>query len=72
MSEVNYIIQKEGETGRRVAHVNMIKPYYIKENVLHAMKEADNERHELPYWEERGKPKFSPEEAEISHTLSLK
>ena len=34
MSEVNYVIQEEGKEGRKVVHVNMIKPYYRKENFV--------------------------------------
>ena len=30
MSEVNYIIQEEGEEGRRVVHVSKIKPLELK------------------------------------------
>ena len=46
MSEVNYIIQEEGEEGWRVVHVTMIKPYR-KENDAYVIKEVDNEKHEL-------------------------
>ena len=71
MNEVNYIIQEEGEDGRQVVHVNMIKPYYRKEKVvLFAMKEGDNKKHELPYWEGRGEPQYNPEDVKICDMLT--
>ena len=50
MSDVNYVLQEEGEEGRWVVHINMIKPYYRKKIfVLYAIKETPNEKPELQY-----------------------
>ena len=49
MSDLNYIIEGDEHLGRRVVHVNAIKPYYREEKrVLFAMKAADKEEHDLP------------------------
>ena len=71
MNEVNYIIQEEGENVQWVVHVNMIKPFYRKDKVvLFAMKEGDNEKHELPYWEGWGEHQYNPEDVKICDTLT--
>ena len=71
MNDLNYIIEEDEQPGSRVVHVNMIKPYFREENrVLFAMKAADKEEHDLPYWEGRGKVKYNPEEVKISPVLS--
>ena len=52
-----------------MVHVTMIKPYR-KENDVYVIKEVDNEKHELQYWEGRGEPHYNPEDVKISHTLT--
>ena len=59
MSEMNYVTQEEGDEGRRVVHVNMIKSYYRKEYfVLYAIKEVPREKPKLWYYV----PQYNPEE----------
>ena len=71
MSDVSYVLQTEGEEGRRVVQVNMIQPYYRKENyVLYAIKEMPKEKPELWYWEGRSIPQHNPEEVIVSLTLA--
>ena len=72
MNDLNYIIEEEEHQGRRVVHVNALKPYYREEQrVLFAMKAADREEHDLPYWEGRGEVRYNPEEVRISPALTL-
>ena len=50
MTDINYVIQEEEEEGRRVVHINMIKPYCRKNNfVFYAIKEMPNEKPEIQY-----------------------
>ena len=71
MSDFNYVLQKEGEEGRRIVHINMIKPYCEKENwVLYAIREGPEEKQELQCWEGRGEPQYNPEDVILSRTLS--
>ncbi|XP_078246884.1 uncharacterized protein LOC144588290 [Pogona vitticeps] len=71
MSDLNYIIEDEEGSGRRVVHINALKPYYRETNhVLFAMKAAGKEEPELPFWEGRGQQKYNPQDVQISPTLS--
>ena len=54
MNYVNYILQK-GDEGHKVVHVNVLKPYYRKENwVLYTIKEDPEEKQKLLCWGGRG------------------
>ncbi|XP_078246340.1 uncharacterized protein LOC144588102 [Pogona vitticeps] len=71
MSDLNYLIEQEENQARRVVHVNALKPYYRGEQrVLFAIKAAESEEAELPFWEGRGEVKYNPEEVKISPALT--
>ena len=71
MNDLNYIIENEEHQVRRVVHVNALKPYFRGEQrVLFAMKAADSEEADLPFWEGRGEVKYNPEEVKISPALT--
>ncbi|XP_078249909.1 uncharacterized protein LOC144589343 [Pogona vitticeps] len=71
MSDLNYLIEQEENQARRVVHVNALKPYYRGEQrVLFAIKAAESEEAELPFWEGRGEVKCNPEEVKISPALT--
>ena len=73
MGDLSSISEGDEHLGRKVVHVNALKPYCREEkNVLFTMKAADKGEHELPFWEGRGQPKFNPEEVQISPALSIK
>uniref|UniRef100_A0ABM5F7S0 ribonuclease H n=1 Tax=Pogona vitticeps TaxID=103695 RepID=A0ABM5F7S0_9SAUR len=71
MSDLTYLIEQEENQARRVVHVNALKPYYRGEQrVLFAIKAAESEEAELPFWEGRGEVKYNPEEVKISPALT--
>ncbi|XP_078233603.1 uncharacterized protein LOC144583544 [Pogona vitticeps] len=71
MSDLNYLIEQEENQARRVVHVNALKPYYRGEQrVLFAIKAAESEEAELPFWEGRGEVKYNPDEVKISPALT--
>ncbi|XP_078243581.1 uncharacterized protein LOC140703803 isoform X1 [Pogona vitticeps] len=71
MSDLNYLIEQEEHQARRVVHVNALKPYYRGEQrVLFAIKAAESEEAELPFWEGRGEVKYNPDEVKISPALT--
>ncbi|XP_078236027.1 uncharacterized protein LOC144584230 [Pogona vitticeps] len=71
MSDLNYLIEQAENQARRVVHVNALKPYYRGEQrVLFAIKAAESEEAELPFWEGRGEVKYNPEEVKISPALT--
>ncbi|XP_078250227.1 uncharacterized protein LOC144589461 [Pogona vitticeps] len=71
MSDLNYLIEQEENQAGRVLHVNALKPYYRGEQrVLFAIKAAESEEAELPFWEGRGEVKYNPEEVKISPALT--
>ncbi|XP_078235026.1 uncharacterized protein LOC144583991 [Pogona vitticeps] len=71
MSDLNYLIEQEEHQAQRVVHVNALKPYYRGEQrVLFAIKAAESEEAELPFWEGRGEVKYNPDEVKISPALT--
>ena len=60
MSSIDYVLQR-GNEPRKVAHVNMIRPYVLKENLaLFSITENSEKEQKLLYWEGRRESKNSP------------
>ncbi|CAI5773598.1 Hypothetical predicted protein [Podarcis lilfordi] len=70
MSDVNYIIQ-QGEEGRQVVRVNMLKPYLRPEGwTVYAIREDPDEA-DRTCWEGRGEQLCNLQEIKIAPTLTL-